>query len=100
VPSHYRLDQNTPNPFQNDTKILYALPKTSFVTLQVFDAEGKLVRELIREMQEPGEYDVCWEGNDDEGKRVGAGRYLCRITAHAAGGGAFMQSRLIERESE
>jgi flagellar hook assembly protein FlgD len=100
VPSNYRLEQNSPNPFQKETMIVYALPKRSFVTLEVVDQKGKLVRELIRKMQEPGEYDVYWGGEDDAGGRVSEGRYLCRMTAWAAGGGAFMQSRLLERESE
>ena len=98
MPSNYRLDQNNPNPFEKETVIAYALPRRSFVTLEIVDHQGELVRELIREMQEPGEYDVCWGGENDDGNRVCEGRYLCRMTARAAGGGAFMQSCLVELE--
>lgn len=98
--SNYRLNQNDPNPFRGETIIAYALPKRSFVTLDIVNPEGKLVRELIRAMQEPGEYGVSWGGEDDDGRRVCEGRYLCRMTARAAGGGAFMQSRLMELEKE
>jgi hypothetical protein len=51
VPTSYNLYQNYPNPFNPVTKIVYQIPKASFVKLSVYDAEGKLVKVLYEGMQ-------------------------------------------------
>ena len=96
MPAHYKLSQNSPNPFNGKTIISYALPRRSFVTLDVVNNLGERIRQLVSEMQEPGEYTVSWECDDDSGRYVEDGDYLCRMTARAAGGGAFMQSRQMQ----
>lgn len=48
VPSGFSLSQNYPNPFNPSTKIRFAVPKTSNVTIQVYDVTGKLVAELAK----------------------------------------------------
>jgi flagellar hook assembly protein FlgD len=100
VPSNYRLNQNDPNPFKGRTTIAYELPRRSHVTLDVVSIQGQRIRQIVSEIQEPGEYTVSWECEDDSGRCVEDGHYICRMTARAAGGGAFMQSRLMELESE
>jgi flagellar hook assembly protein FlgD len=100
VPAHYKLSQNSPNPFNGRTTITYALPRRSYVTLDVVSMQGQRIRQLVSEMQEPGEYTVSWESEDDSGRCVEDGQYLCRMTARAAGGGAFMQSCLMELVDE
>ncbi len=40
----YVLYQNTPNPFSAETRINFELPKDEYVTLKIFDVQGKLVR--------------------------------------------------------
>lgn len=49
VPSGFSLMQNYPNPFNPSTKIRFAVPKTSNVTIEVFDVTGKLVRTLAKD---------------------------------------------------
>jgi len=51
VPKDFSLLQNYPNPFNPVTKIVYQIPKASYVKLSVFDASGKLVRILFEGMQ-------------------------------------------------
>ncbi|NOS84409.1 MAG: T9SS type A sorting domain-containing protein [Ignavibacteria bacterium] len=43
VPGSYSLNQNFPNPFNPVTKIRFAIPKQSNITLEVYDVTGKLV---------------------------------------------------------
>ncbi len=75
------------------TTITYALPRASYVILEVLNRRGERVRLLVDEIQEPGDYAVPWDGKDDDGRFVVSGDYLYRITTRVAGGGAFMQSR-------
>jgi flagellar hook assembly protein FlgD len=43
--------------------------------------EGILLRTLVTGRLEPGEQAVLWDGRGRDGKLVGGGRYLVRVTA-------------------
>ena len=47
IADNYALYQNYPNPFNPTTKISFALPKASIVTLKVFDINGRLIETLL-----------------------------------------------------
>lgn len=48
IPKIYELYQNYPNPFNPSTKIRFSVPVSSNVTLEIFDAAGRLVKTLVR----------------------------------------------------
>jgi len=82
VPTVYALDQNYPNPFNPTTSIRYQLPKTSTVTLVIYNMLGQPVRTLISgQQQEAGYYTVAWDGTNDLGQAVSSGMYIYRIQA-------------------
>ncbi len=54
----YSLKQNYPNPFNPSTKINYAIAKSGFVSLKVFDITGKMVADLVNNNQTTGVYEV------------------------------------------
>jgi hypothetical protein len=58
----FGLRQNKPNPFDKLTAISYQLRAPSHTTLQIFDIAGRLVKTLVDERQEPGAYQVEWDG--------------------------------------
>ncbi|HOJ18982.1 MAG TPA: T9SS type A sorting domain-containing protein [Ignavibacteriaceae bacterium] len=57
-PGNYFLSQNYPNPFNPSTLITYQLPKTSLVTLKVYDILGKEIITLVAEEQTEGSHSV------------------------------------------
>jgi len=77
-----RLLRNKPNPFNPHTTIAFELSRQMAVSLHVFDASGRLVRDLIRvEEYTPGRYEVAWNGRDDAGRQVASGTYFYRLEA-------------------
>lgn len=58
VPENFTMSQNYPNPFNPTTKINFSLPKSSNVTLKVFDASGKEVASLLNDRRDAGSYTV------------------------------------------
>jgi mannosidase alpha-like ER degradation enhancer 2 len=47
VPGKYNLYQNYPNPFNPGTTVQYDLPRSSHVTIKIYDELGRYVRTLI-----------------------------------------------------
>lgn len=56
IPDKFLLAQNYPNPFNPSTKINFAVPYRSFVSLKVFDMSGKEVSALVNGTLTAGTY--------------------------------------------
>lgn len=80
-PEKYTLSQNYPNPFNPETTIHFTLPKKSKIDLKIYDITGKLVRNLMDDTKDAGDYSVKWNGNDEENQPLPSGVYIYRITA-------------------
>jgi hypothetical protein len=52
------LQQNFPNPFDQQTTIQYAIPERAPVELKVFDMCGREVAQLVNQTQDAGTYSV------------------------------------------
>lgn len=79
APAQIQLSTNYPNPFNGSTTLRYILPEASGVRLEVYDLMGQLVRVLVEEWQQAGEYQVAWDGQDGQGRSVSSGVYLYRL---------------------
>ncbi|HEU4366512.1 MAG TPA: FlgD immunoglobulin-like domain containing protein, partial [Candidatus Krumholzibacteria bacterium] len=79
------LEQNAPNPFNPSTRIVYVVrsPEAVRVSLDIFDARGRLVRRLVRQRPTAGPATATWDGRDDAGREVSSGVYFYRLTAGA-----------------
>jgi len=81
-PQSVSILQNFPNPFNARTNISYKVNLPCHVTMNIYDATGKMVRELMaNRFQTPGQYRIQWDGRSGEGNRVSSGVYVCRIQA-------------------
>jgi hypothetical protein len=87
VPKVFTLMQNYPNPFNPSTTISYDLPKTSVVKLYIYDVLGRVVANLVDEVQAANRYRVEWNPS-----RLSSGVYFCRIQAHSQDGSADFTS--------
>ncbi|MHC1737256.1 MAG: S8/S53 family peptidase [Ignavibacteriaceae bacterium] len=76
IVTDYQIMQNYPNPFNPETVISYSLPKTSKVTLKVFDLLGNEIITPIDREQSPGSYSITINGD-----KLSSGVYFYRITA-------------------
>jgi len=80
-PSFFTLEQNYPNPFNPETTIQYEIPKTSQVSIRIFNILGKEVRTLVNTKRKAAKYTVIWDGRNNNGKAVSSGIYLYKILA-------------------
>jgi hypothetical protein len=78
IPKDFSLDQNYPNPFNPSTRINYSIPKASYVTIKVYDILGNLVKELVNEHKEAGNYGISFDGSN-----LASGVYYYRMDAGA-----------------
>ncbi|MEN8229283.1 MAG: family 16 glycosylhydrolase [Bacteroidota bacterium] len=76
VPDAFGLDQNYPNPFHPGTSIIFSTPVVEHVTLEVYDATGRLVQTLVDAEHQPGRYQVEFDGTP-----FPSGLYAYRLTA-------------------
>jgi hypothetical protein len=76
TPSDFSLSQAYPNPFNPATTITYALPKPSFVLLEVYDLLGCRVAVLVNQTQDAGYYQAIWNA-----QKLSSGTYIYRLKA-------------------
>ena len=83
VPDRFSLSYNYPNPFNPRTRIDYALPVASYVTITIFNALGQEVAEFVKGEKEAGYYSLSFDGT-----RLASGVYVYRMRA-----GSFVQTK-------
>jgi M6 family metalloprotease-like protein len=105
LPKTIELHQNFPNPFNPVTSIRYSVgsgqrkaadggvvssevegQKTmdnspSHLTLKIYNILGQKVRTLVDEPISAGNYEVIWDGRDQNGKEVSSGIYFYQLKA-------------------
>lgn len=76
VPEHFQLKQNYPNPFNPVTKLEFGISDLGFVSLKVYDIQGREVTTLVNEQLKPGTYEVDFNGNS-----FTSGMYFYRLVS-------------------
>jgi hypothetical protein len=89
------ISQNYPNPFNPTTVIRFSVnianerkgtdnsgagTEVIPVRLEIYDLRGRLIKELLNEKLETGEYSVSWNGRDSMNQPVPSGVYLYAIS--------------------
>ena len=76
VPSRFDLAQNYPNPFNPSTKIVYAVPSKSNVTLKVYNLLGQEIATLVNAVKNVGRYELTFNASN-----MPSGVYFYTLTA-------------------
>ncbi len=76
IPKDFLLLQNYPNPFNPNTAINYKIPKTSFISIRVYDLLGSEVATLVHEEMNAGSYVMNFDAS-----HLASGVYFCRLQA-------------------
>ncbi len=64
TPKEFVLYQNYPNPFNPSTTIKYSLPVESQVSINIYNALGEMIEELVSKTQSYGNYEVTWNAQN------------------------------------
>jgi hypothetical protein len=69
-----------PNPFSSQTMISFVIPTRSFVSVEIYDASGRRVRDLAGGYFISGQYQVIWNGKNNSGLEMPAGAYYVHLS--------------------
>ena len=72
----FKLMENYPNPFNAETKIAFYLPQASRVVINIYNVQGKIVRELLNQQMETGDYVINFDAS-----YLTSGIYFCKLEA-------------------
>jgi hypothetical protein len=72
-----------PTPFAQRTALVFAGPKGTEASLQIFDVAGRRVRSAWRGVLDGREITREWDGRDDAGRETPTGVYLARLRSEA-----------------
>jgi flagellar hook assembly protein FlgD len=64
------------------------LPGTSNVQIKIYDLNGRLVKSLLDETKDAGNYSIIWDSKDNLGISVSAGSYFYQIQI-----GSYVQAK-------
>ena len=81
----YHLNDPFPNPFNPVTTIGFTVPRTELVRVNIYDAMGRQVENLLHDVINPGQYTMTWNGSHRS-----SGIYFVQLM-----GGEYTQVRKI-----
>jgi len=86
IQNHQTFIMVYPNPFRNHLVIKFQIPgqgvassQKSVVSLKIYDASGRMVRDLSRLTVNGERSTILWDGKDDSGRRLASGVYFIRL---------------------
>ncbi|HID39459.1 MAG TPA: T9SS type A sorting domain-containing protein, partial [Calditrichaeota bacterium] len=63
VPVSFNLYQNFPNPFNPSTTIKFDVPRTTDISITIFDALGRKVATINKKQVTPGSHKIVWNAS-------------------------------------
>jgi hypothetical protein len=73
-----------PNPFRDQTSILFSLDCSERVTISIFNINGQKIRSLCDKEFTEGVHEIQWNGTDQNQQQLPAGIYFIQTQADGA----------------
>ena len=64
IPKEYNLSNAYPNPFNPTTTLSFAIPVIYNVILSIYDINGRIIKELIKDAMDAGYHSVVWNADN------------------------------------
>lgn len=71
--------QPIPNPFSKKIRIRFVIPESRLFKLNIYDITGRMVKPIINDQIEKGEYNIFWDGRDANNRKLSSGIYFVKI---------------------
>jgi flagellar hook assembly protein FlgD len=68
-----------PSPARGDVVVSFSVPQPEPVRLDVYDASGRLIRQLEDGEEAKGDHSTTWRARDQEGRPVASGVYFVEV---------------------
>jgi hypothetical protein len=79
LPAITKLKGNYPNPFNPETTINFSLKEAGPVELAIYNIKGQKIKTLVNETLPAQNYNIVWNGRDDNNQQVSSGVYFYRM---------------------
>jgi len=77
------LYQNFPNPFNTTTTLKFVLAKPGYISITVYDLQGRAITQLVSQPMGVGIHSKIWNGKNNAGSKMPSGIYFARL--HSTG---------------
>jgi hypothetical protein len=84
IPKELALHANYPNPFNPTTTLSFDLPRSTSVTLEVYNLLGQRIKTIVSGYLNAGSYRFIWDGTADTGHSISAGIYFYQLKTDEA----------------
>jgi len=90
-----KLNSNYPNAFNPVTSISYSIKDSNYVSLEIYNIRGQLVKTLINEVKQIGNHTAIWNGTDNLSKSVSSGVYFYKMVSEGTKGRYTSTKKMI-----
>ncbi|NOR87178.1 MAG: T9SS type A sorting domain-containing protein, partial [Bacteroidales bacterium] len=73
------ISQNYPNPFHQETTISFTINKADFVSIDIYNIQGKKIKTLLNAYLEAEKHHITWNGQNEAGKTISEGVFFYKI---------------------
>ena len=91
-PESSKFIVSLPNPFNSSTIIRFKVVHNGHVRVEIFNLSGRKVATLYDGMLDSREHSLQWNGEDDDGRPLSSGTYLCRVSLDSR---TFLSHKLL-----
>ena len=82
IPVKTELSGNYPNPFNPTTTISFSTSEVGYVSINIYNMKGQLVKTLVNQQLDAAYHDIVWDGKDNHNKPISSGIYFYKMSSN------------------